>query len=147
VRSSAVSLSRSAARLNGQAGNDILIGGKGMDTFAFDLVPSVGKNEGHDTIKDFEKALDLLSFEHVLDANKDGTVTLDDLLAKVSGVVDHGAGKNVDWWPIHPRSTSAPRLRRSRSRKLRGTACQGRAPLLFGVPPAGVEDPGLSRPL
>ena len=78
--------------LNGHKGNDTLTGGAGSDTFYFN--PSALGNEGHDTITDFVKAEDVLSFS-VGDFNKDGNVTLQDLIDGTT-VVDHGAGKAVD---------------------------------------------------
>jgi Ca2+-binding RTX toxin-like protein len=79
-------------QLYGLKGNDTLTGGTGSDTFIFN--PSALGNEGHDTITDFVKAADVLSFT-VGDFNKDGNITLQDLLDS-STVVDHGAGKAVD---------------------------------------------------
>jgi Ca2+-binding RTX toxin-like protein len=78
--------------LRGAGGDDTLTGGSGADTFAFRLGST---HDGHDTIKDFVKAQDILDFSDVGDINDDGMVDLDDLLA-CSSVVDHGAGKNVD---------------------------------------------------
>ena len=75
----------------GQHGNDLLIGGAGADQFDFVLKDS----DGHDTVKDFLKAEDVLEFG-VGDVNKDGKVDLADLVADVKSVVDHGAGKAVD---------------------------------------------------
>ena len=80
--------------LVGEGGNDILIGGAGADSFNFDLHPKT-VNDGHDTIKDFVKAEDVLDFINVGDADSSGAVDLNDLLL-VSSVVDHGAGKAVD---------------------------------------------------
>jgi hypothetical protein len=73
-----------------------LIGGNGADTFGFDFGPMGAKNDGHDTIKDFVKAEDVLVFDHVTDKNQDGSIDLGDLIDSVSKVVDHGAGQNVD---------------------------------------------------
>jgi len=82
--------------INGQDGNDTLIGGKGADTFDFDMSPLYLQNDGQDTIKDFVKAEDVLSFDHIQDHNGDHKITMDDLLASVSSVVDHGSGQSVD---------------------------------------------------
>jgi Ca2+-binding RTX toxin-like protein len=78
----------------GAKGNDTLTGGGGNDTFHFDFL--VGGNDGHDTITDFTKAGDQLSFDGVKDENNDNAITLADLFMEVTGVVDHGAGKAVD---------------------------------------------------
>ena len=77
--------------LYGQHGNDTLFGGAGADQFDFVLKGS----DGHDTVKDFLKAEDVLEFG-VGDVNKDGKVDLADLVADVKSVVDHGAGQAVD---------------------------------------------------
>jgi Ca2+-binding RTX toxin-like protein len=78
----------------GAQGNDTLTGGGGNDTFHFDFL--VGGNDGHDTITDFAKAGDQLSFTGVKDENNDNAITLADLFMEVTNVVDHGAGKAVD---------------------------------------------------
>jgi Ca2+-binding RTX toxin-like protein len=80
--------------ISGGLGNDTLTGGVGNDTFHFDFLAS--GNDGHDTITDFEKANDGLSFTGVKDENHDNAITLADLFMEVTSVVDHGAGKNVD---------------------------------------------------
>ena len=81
-----------ADTLYGQKGNDTLTGGTGSDTFQFN--PSAAGNEGHDTVTDFVKAEDVLSFS-VGDVNNSGTIDIADLWASTS-VVDHGAGQAVD---------------------------------------------------
>jgi len=81
--------------LDGGIGDDELTGGSGADTFQFDLDPEDSANEGHDTITDFVKASDILSFE-VGDVNQDGNTNLADLLSSINNVVDNGAGQNVD---------------------------------------------------
>jgi len=79
--------------LAGGAGNDVLTGGAGADEFAFDFTP--GTKEGTDTIRDFVKAQDILSFSHVADSNGDTVINLADLLLDVKSVSDHGAGNGV----------------------------------------------------
>jgi len=80
----------------GRGGNDTLTGGAGADTFHFDLDPKYLANDGHDTIKDFVKSEDVLDFNGVADQDGNGMTNLTDLLLSISGVVDHGAGKDVD---------------------------------------------------
>ena len=75
--------------LSGDAGTDLLTGGDGSDTFLFNLNLS-----GADTLTDFDKANDILSFTGVADTNANG-VDLNDLLALVSGITNFGAGNNV----------------------------------------------------
>ena len=88
--------------LSGREGNDVLIGSGGDDTLtggagADKIFFNVDKSEeGHDTITDFVKAEDILWFNGVDDANNDGKINLNDLLADVASVTDHGAGKAVD---------------------------------------------------
>jgi Ca2+-binding RTX toxin-like protein len=77
----------------GQKGNDLLIGGADADTFDFNMK---GTGDGHDTIKDFLKAEDILQFGGVGDVDKSGTIDFADLLLDVKSIVDHGAGKAVD---------------------------------------------------
>jgi Ca2+-binding RTX toxin-like protein len=79
--------------LSGNGGDDTLTGGSGSDTFTFNLLNA---SEGHDKITDFVKAEDVLWFGGVGDSNNDSKVNLDDLLANVTGVVDHGLGQAVD---------------------------------------------------
>jgi Ca2+-binding RTX toxin-like protein len=79
--------------LVGNGGDDTLNGGAGADTFVFNLS---AMGQGHDKVSDFVKAEDVLWFTSVDDANNDGNVDLNDLLANVSAVVDHGAGQAVD---------------------------------------------------
>ena len=64
--------------LSGDAGNDLLSGGDGSDTFLFNLSLS-----GADTLTDFDRANDILSFTGVPDTNANGA-DLNDLLALVS---------------------------------------------------------------
>jgi Ca2+-binding RTX toxin-like protein len=70
-------------------GDDTLRGGSGADTFYF----AVTANDGHDTIKDFVKAEDILYFE-TGDLNGDGKVNILDLTDSVGSIVDEGG--NVD---------------------------------------------------
>jgi len=79
----------------GMGGNDTLSGGSGVDQFSFNLNTPPHTNEGHDTIKDYVNAEDLLDFT-VADVNQDGAFNLDDLLNGITKIVDHGAGKDVD---------------------------------------------------
>jgi Ca2+-binding RTX toxin-like protein len=79
--------------LYGVGGNDTLTGGSGADSFFFGL--SVKFVNGHDILTDFAKAEDKLSFV-VGDVNHDKTIDLNDLLADIDTIVDHGAGKAVD---------------------------------------------------
>jgi trimeric autotransporter adhesin len=81
--------------IDGGIGDDEMTGGAGADTFHFNLDPEDSANEGHDSITDFVKAEDLLSFQ-VGDLNQDGQTDLADLLDGISSVVDSGAGQNVD---------------------------------------------------
>ena len=80
----------------GRGGNDTLTGGAGSDTFDFDLDPKEMANDGHDTIKDFVKAEDVLQFYGVDDVDNNGMTNLADLISSISSVVDKGAGKDVD---------------------------------------------------
>ncbi|HEU0115130.1 MAG TPA: calcium-binding protein, partial [Thermomicrobiales bacterium] len=75
--------------ISGDAGNDLLTGGGGSDTFLFNLSLS-----GADTLTDFDKASDILSFTGVADTNANGA-DLSDLLALVSGITNFGAGNDV----------------------------------------------------
>jgi Ca2+-binding RTX toxin-like protein len=81
--------------LYGHAGNDTLTGGSGADTFHFELAGGAKTNDGHDTITDFLKAEDILSFD-VGDVDNNNAIDINDLLADVKSVVDHGAGRAVD---------------------------------------------------
>jgi len=82
--------------LNGRDGGDTLTGGAGHDQFAFSLTKFGGaSHDGHDTITDFVKAEDVLKFD-VDDVDGSGATDLNDLLASISSVVDHGLGKAVD---------------------------------------------------
>ena len=78
--------------LDGGRGDDTLIGGSGADTFEVSLSGS----QGHDTVKDFLKAEDILSFTGVGDQDKSGTVDGQDLAMLITGIVDHGLGQAVD---------------------------------------------------
>ena len=74
--------------LTGGTGNDFLFGGKAADTFHFDL----SANQGTDTIGDFERERDILSFAGVTDH---GTPGLADDLDAISTITDLGAGNDV----------------------------------------------------
>jgi Ca2+-binding RTX toxin-like protein len=80
----------------GKGGNDTLTGGSDGDIFRFNLDTNDASSSGHDTIKDFAKNEDWLSFSDVTDKTNDGNITLDDLLLSITSVVDKGAGKDVD---------------------------------------------------
>jgi Ca2+-binding RTX toxin-like protein len=75
--------------LTGGSGNDLLSGGDGSDTFLFNLSLS-----GADTLTDFDRANDILSFTGVPDTNANGA-DVNDLLALVSGITNFGAGNDV----------------------------------------------------
>jgi Ca2+-binding RTX toxin-like protein len=79
--------------LFGSTGNDSLTGGNNADVFAFDLHhnnSSIGDafNDGDDRIADFDGAADILQFFNVLDSGDGGGITLIDLNAAISSVVD-----------------------------------------------------------
>jgi Ca2+-binding RTX toxin-like protein len=76
-------------------GNDTMTGGAGRDDFFFELETGL-PSDGKDTITDFNRSKDQLTFDNVLNDNHDGTIDIDDVLHDVTSVVDHGAGKNVD---------------------------------------------------
>ena len=80
--------------LRGLAGNDLLNGGLGADRFHFTALDLPG-GDGRDTVVGFERNADILSFADLIDADDDGTMGLDDLLASVASVTDTGAGGNV----------------------------------------------------
>ncbi|HMA14095.1 MAG: family 16 glycosylhydrolase, partial [Bacteroidota bacterium] len=80
--------------LRGLGGNDTLIGGAGSDTFGFARLDQAG-GDGADTIVDFSKSQDRLSFTDLVDADDDGAIDLDDLLASVASVTDTGQGGRV----------------------------------------------------
>jgi Ca2+-binding RTX toxin-like protein len=77
-------------QLTGGAGDDLLSGNDGDDTFAF----SLGGDAGDDTIADFARNEDKLSFSDVIDT---GVVGLDfnDVDAAVSSFANGGAGGDV----------------------------------------------------
>ena len=84
--------------LTGNTGNDLLIGGDdndkltgggGTNTFEFSLTASAGA----DTITDFNKASDVLSFRDVID--DDGTAGLDIGDLHITKVTDGGIGNDV----------------------------------------------------
>jgi Ca2+-binding RTX toxin-like protein len=86
--------------LVGNTGNDLLIGGLGDDkmtggggtnTFEFSLASSAGA----DTITDFNKSQDVLSFKDVFDSDTSGTIDLNDLHAAISSVDDGPSGGDV----------------------------------------------------
>ena len=62
----------------------------GIDTFLLDLGV-----EAVTTLVGFNRANDLLSFSGVADANSNGSIGLNDLLAMVSGVADFGSGGDI----------------------------------------------------
>jgi T1SS-143 domain-containing protein len=79
--------------LNGGTGNDSLTGAAGNDTFSFDLHnhnnnTGLANTDGADHITDFDKANDVLSFTNVFDNDANGTITLSDLDASITSVVD-----------------------------------------------------------
>ncbi|MGD1880474.1 MAG: family 16 glycosylhydrolase [Kiloniellaceae bacterium] len=80
--------------LIGRGGDDLLSGGAGADTFRFTRLDTAG-GDGHDTVADFAKASDKLSFLDVIDADGDGDSDLDDLVAAVADVSDGGTGGDV----------------------------------------------------
>jgi Ca2+-binding RTX toxin-like protein len=83
-----------ANALSGGAGDDLLDGGLGADRFHFAALDLAG-GDGQDVIRGFERSADILSFSDLVDANDDGTIALDDLLASVTSVTDTGSGGNV----------------------------------------------------
>jgi len=80
--------------LRGLAGDDVLDGGLGVDRFHFGALDLAG-GDGRDTVRGFERNTDILSFGDLIDADEDGAVRLDDLLAAVASVTDARAGGNV----------------------------------------------------
>jgi Ca2+-binding RTX toxin-like protein len=74
--------------LTGGTGNDFLFGGKAADTFHFDL----SANQGTDTIGDFERERDILSFAGLTDHGAPG---LADDLDAISTITDSGAGNDL----------------------------------------------------
>jgi Ca2+-binding RTX toxin-like protein len=74
--------------LFGSIGNDRLTGGSGVDTFHFD----VAVDEGNDTITDFRRGVDVLSFAGVTDVGLPGLV---DDLDPLSTFTDTGPGADV----------------------------------------------------
>lgn len=81
-------------RLNGRQGDDSLTGGTAGDTFVFGRLDRPG-GDGDDRIADFQRGGDRLAFRDLADSDGDGERDLDDLLAAVSSVTDHGIGKTV----------------------------------------------------
>src|SRR3546814_17815107 len=69
----------------GAGGDDLLDGGLGGDRFHF-AAWDLPAGSGQDTIVDFDREADILSFSDVLDADDDGPGELDDLLASVSSL-------------------------------------------------------------
>lgn len=80
--------------LRGFGGNDTLIGGAGRDSFAFGRLDLAG-GDGANTILDFSRSQDRLSFSDLVDTDDDGGIDLDDLLGSVSSVTDAGRGSSV----------------------------------------------------
>jgi len=80
--------------LRGLAGDDVLDGGLGADRFRFESLDLAG-GDGHDTVVGFDRNSDLLSFGDLVDADDNGALNLDDLLASVATVTDTGVGGDV----------------------------------------------------
>ena len=85
---------RGERTIDDTAAADTLRGGDGADRFEFGALDRDG-GDGHDTILDFERDADILSFRDLADANDDGSLRLDDLLASVASVTDKGPGGDV----------------------------------------------------
>ena len=79
---------RGADEIEGSDGDDALLGGADADAFLFD----VDRDEGIDTLGDFDGAEDRLFFFDLLD---EGAAGLADDLEAVSSVVDAGLGLDV----------------------------------------------------
>jgi Ca2+-binding RTX toxin-like protein len=77
-------------RFIGGGGDDSIVGGSGADTFQFDLASPAG----NDTVSNFDRSVDVLSFNDVVDQGAPG-LDLDDLTAAISGITDNGLGGNV----------------------------------------------------
>ena len=74
--------------LAGGTGDDFLYGGKDADTFHFEL----SANQGTDTIGDFERERDILSFAGLTDQGAPG---LADDLDAISTITDLGVGNDI----------------------------------------------------
>ncbi|MDX1400662.1 MAG: hypothetical protein R3245_01970, partial [Kiloniellales bacterium] len=80
--------------LIGNDGDDRLTGGVGSDTFAFSLADDglTAMNDGADVITDFERSLDILRFNDVLEQGPGDAGTLDDAIISI---IDSGENGNV----------------------------------------------------